>query len=341
MNTPPGRPVSGKPVSGPSRYKIDAVIALAVLVLLLALWRVVNRPAILGAAGSVLVTNVFGPAGLRLAQNLAGGDTGGNSLSPTTDAVETAQSPIPTNPPSPPGLTSTVPRVASGTALPDDAIVTNQRDKVIVYSAPDFSYTNEPVEGAANSADGRALAQRLNDVGAKGGDIQFSLSWNNLNDLDLHCIDPKGTEIWYENTNSATTGGMLDHDANASHYTDTPVENIYWPAGGAPAGIYQVFVVHFAKHGGADPTSYTVRVLVLGQTNYFTHAISYTGQREKAWICTIKYDPTNPDPSKRRRFLNPGRCDRIFEPSGGFIVDTHHRLAPHDSVLSNKWAESP
>jgi uncharacterized protein YfaP (DUF2135 family) len=152
----------------------------------------------------------------------------------------------------------------------------------------------------------------MDQVGAQGGDIQFSLSWNNSNDLDLHCIDPKGVEIWYINTISIATGGTLDHDANASQYTDTPVENIYWPVGGAPAGIYQVFVVHYAQHHSPDPTYYTVRVVVRGQTNYFFRAISYTTNRQKNWICTIQYDPANPDPSKRRRFLNPGQVRPNF-----------------------------
>jgi len=298
------------PTVKPPRYKIDAVIALAVLVLLLLLWRLVNRPTMLGAAGSTIVTNVFGPFGVRLAQSFGGAGGAGEIPGNTNVTTEPPANAAPTNAAAPPALSSNQPPAASNLPGADDSIITNRPLKAIVISPTDFSYTNEPIEGAANSGDAPAMARRLEAVGAKSGDLQFSLSWNNFNDLDLHCVDPRGVEIWYENTSSIATGGQLDHDANANQYTDSPVENIFWPAGGAPPGIYDIFVVHFANHGGQDPTRFTVRVLVKGQTNYFTHFISYTGRQEKNWICTIKYDPANPDPSKQRVFLSPGQGRR-------------------------------
>lgn len=196
-------------------------------------------------------------------------------------------------------------RIPGDSLLTDDSLITNRPVKIMVDSPTDFSYTNAPTGGSATSPEAASLARRLGEVGAKSGDIQLSLSWNNLNDLDLHCIDPSGIEIWYSNTNSPQTGGQLDHDANASgSYTSSPVENIFWPVSGAPAGFYQVFVVFYAQHGSPDPTRFTVRTLVKGQTNYFASALSYTGRREKYWICTFKFDPANPDPAKRRFFLN-------------------------------------
>lgn len=119
------------------------------------------------------------------------------------------------------------------------------------------------------------FSRRLAEAGAKTGDVQISLMWNNLNDLDLHCVDPKGEEIFYGHKR-AVSGGELDVDRNAGDpYTTKPVENIYWPRGGAPAGTYRVYVNHYAGHGGMDPTAFTVRVIVGGRTQQFSGSIRH------------------------------------------------------------------
>ena len=38
------------------------------------------------------------------------------------------------------------------------------------------------------------------------GDVQATLRWNNLNDLDLHVTDPEGNEIYYSHASSPTGG---------------------------------------------------------------------------------------------------------------------------------------
>jgi len=65
------------------------------------------------------------------------------------------------------------------------------------------------------------------------GDVQVTLRWNTPVDLDLHVIDPLGEEIYFRYTFSPS-GGTLDVDANAGCTNDTPVENVFWPTGGAP-----------------------------------------------------------------------------------------------------------
>ncbi len=109
-----------------------------------------------------------------------------------------------------------------------------------------------------------AFKQRLDAVGAKTGDIQISLMWFNENDLDLHCIDPSGEEIFFGHRQSRS-GGRLDVDANreGSPITPTPVENIYWEKGTAPQGRYRVYVNHYLwrKDRAPNETEFEVTVL--------------------------------------------------------------------------------
>jgi hypothetical protein len=74
------------------------------------------------------------------------------------------------------------------------------------------------------------------------GDVRATLTWTGDCDLDLHVIDPSGTEIYYGNP-SSPTGGRLDvDDIPGSGDVGTHIENIYWPTGGAPGGSYRAFV---------------------------------------------------------------------------------------------------
>ena len=109
---------------------------------------------------------------------------------------------------------------------------------------------------------------RLALAGGKSGDVQISLIWDTIDDLDLHCIDPNGEEIYFSNERSSS-GGELDVDMNAGGRTSTePVENIYWPRGRAPAGSYKVSVNFYARTSGARTISFKV-------------AINYKGTVEK------------------------------------------------------------
>ena len=142
------------------------------------------------------------------------------------------------------------------------------------------------------------LTRRLEREGAKTGDVQLSLLWNNYNDLDLHCIDPNGEEIYYSHKRSRSRG-ELDVDMNAGlRRSREPVENIYWPEGGAPSGKYRVFVNHFSNHGDPDPTSYTVGVLVEGSSQEFTGSITHGDSKRLIYEFEIepKSEQQSPEP---------------------------------------------
>lgn len=166
------------------------------------------------------------------------------------------------------------------------------------------------------------LNKRLEQENAKTGDIQVSLLWNNFNDLDLHCVEPSGDEIWYQRKKS-TTGGEMDIDMNFAYGGDIsdgakdktlppevsrwvsskPIENIYWPSGNAPAGHYKIYITYITnytflpklKEAGAkgceDPAIYTVRIKVGNKSIEFTDTISYNPKDKNYFIYEFDYYP--------------------------------------------------
>lgn len=135
--------------------------------------------------------------------------------------------------------------------------------RVLVGDAGAPSLVSSAAPAAVAPEPPAEFKERLSAAGAKTGDVQLSLIWFNRNDLDLHCIDPSGFEISYSQRKSRT-GGELDVDRNAGcvQPTDEPVENIFWPVGGAPNGIYRVFVNFYSRCPPApNQTTYKVNVL--------------------------------------------------------------------------------
>jgi hypothetical protein len=130
-------------------------------------------------------------------------------------------------------------------------------------------------EGAGGGSGFSDLGDRLRQAGAKTGDVQISLAWNNGNDLDLHVETPGNEKIWYSQRQSSC-GGELDVDMNAGGATSQrPVENVYWPTGGSPTGKFRVYVHHFANHGGRDPTRFQVTIKLKGRSQSFSGSLRH------------------------------------------------------------------
>jgi hypothetical protein len=287
---------------------------MAILVVILALWRLHSHPKSFGSLGPWAETNIFGASTLGLIPGAGQGRGESQPLVPLTNsAASSNQVELPgTNPPArfasaPSGLATNASTnsALSGHFVSTNLLRTNGPVTVIGVEPSDLVETPPGVAAAAvNVPEAAALERRLGEVSAKGGDIQISLSWHNYNDLDLHCVDPAGEEIFFGHRLSLRTGGVLDVDQNAGPpYNMSPVENIYWPFGSAPSGLYRIFVVYYAPHSGIDASSFMVRTVVRGQTNFFRSTISYTGLREAMSICNLRYDPANPNPSQRLVFL--------------------------------------
>lgn len=98
------------------------------------------------------------------------------------------------------------------------------------------------------------------------GDVQITLRWRTLADLDLHVVDPHGEEIYFQHM-EAQSGGTLDVDANypCNERSLTPVENVFWPPGESPSGTYQVRVHYHPECGDVGPTAYEVIIRAAGQ----------------------------------------------------------------------------
>lgn len=98
------------------------------------------------------------------------------------------------------------------------------------------------------------------------GDVQVTLEWYTTADLDLHVIGPDGVEIYFQNQQSPS-GGELDVDANApcDLAIPSPLENVYWPWGGAPPGQYAVSVAYYGECYDEGTADYQVTVRVDGE----------------------------------------------------------------------------
>jgi hypothetical protein len=79
------------------------------------------------------------------------------------------------------------------------------------------------------------------------GDVQVTVAWDTDADVDLHVVDPSGSEIYWA-ARQSPSGGRLDLDSNpACVLDDVRNENITWPVGTAPQGTYTVRVDYWSS----------------------------------------------------------------------------------------------
>lgn len=93
------------------------------------------------------------------------------------------------------------------------------------------------------------------------GDVEITLQWGNYNDLDLYCVEPSGTSLYYGNKISSSGGVyQIDMNANSERRSNSPIEHIYWPAGQAPSGNYSVYVNYYENYDSQNETPFTLRI---------------------------------------------------------------------------------
>jgi hypothetical protein len=124
---------------------------------------------------------------------------------------------------------------------------------------PSLDFEYRVAVAGADGVFGPAHATSIHATEVISGDIQVSVTWNTLADVDLHVVAPTGEELYFGNR-STPSGGLLDLDANAACVT-SPIfqENIGWKRGEAPSGQYTVRVEYWDACGAAL-TEYVVTV---------------------------------------------------------------------------------
>jgi hypothetical protein len=100
------------------------------------------------------------------------------------------------------------------------------------------------------------------------GDVQVTLEWGSNADLDLAVTDPNLERISFGSPGPTSTGGELDVDSNVGCPADagSGVENVFWPPGQAPAGLYTVEVNGFGvDNGSCGGGAYVLTIRVQGE----------------------------------------------------------------------------
>jgi hypothetical protein len=133
-----------------------------------------------------------------------------------------------------------------------------------------------------DNAEVRSIQQRLKDAGAQTGDVQVSIGWNSIDDIDLHVeyvasTGGGGVINWMNRVDFI--GGCLDVDRNADLFqaTNRPVENIFWPQGSSPRGRFVVGIHNFRNWSGQASVVVTIVVVVDGKKQVFNE-ICVAGQ---------------------------------------------------------------
>lgn len=162
------------------------------------------------------------------------------------------------------------------------------------------------------------------------GDVQVLLSWNNYNDLDLVCTDPYGNMVYFQNP-TVPSGGHLEIDMNRE-YPDskTPIENIYWPTGGAPAGEYHVYVKYYKNHTG-QPLSTHYSVKVKYGNNVETYSGTLSVESDYISVCSFVLGGGTPSGS------NPGGPYPGGSGSGGESGGAPVYTSPADGTPADNY----
>lgn len=149
---------------------------------------------------------------------------------------------------------------------------------------------------SGNIADSEIRENVKNAGGNVDGVLRFSIQWNDIdrdaNDLDAHCVEPNGNEIYYSSRRSYMTGGNLDIDIINPVPGKPAVENITYPDKKRMMPGKYVFSVHcFSNRGGRS--GFRAEIAFDGQVfNYDYSNEVRQSQRVVVAVVTMNKDGT-------------------------------------------------
>jgi hypothetical protein len=134
---------------------------------------------------------------------------------------------------------------------------------------------NQPNPFGHLNGPGSSVGARLKAAGAQTGEIQISIAWDTVDDIDLHVSYSPGNglvdNINWVNRKGHISGGILDIDMNANSnlLQSDPVENIFWPHDSNPAGYYVVKIHFYRSWTGSTRVPVLIRLKIKDQIQTF------------------------------------------------------------------------
>lgn len=131
--------------------------------------------------------------------------------------------------------------------------------------------------------------------GQVDGVLRFSIQWNDLepdgNDLDAHCIEPNGHEIFFRTSKKprrSSMSGQLDVDIIHPKKDHLAVENIVWnDKSKMQPGVYKFFVHNYTYRGGRN--GFRAEIEFDGKIHYFDYSKELRDD-ERVYVAEVTLD---------------------------------------------------
>jgi hypothetical protein len=171
----------------------------------------------------------------------------------------------------------------------------NAQDVILTLAqqVPNATFTVE-YAAATSTTVGPFDSELVSILTVGTGDVQVSVAWDAESDVDLHVVEPGGTDIYYGN-DVVPSGGTLDLDSNAGCSIDGKKnENVTWQQGSLPPRGTYVVRLDYWDSCSVTATKYVVTVRVSGQlprsfSGTFTGPGDHGGAGSGILITTFTY----------------------------------------------------